>query len=494
MSPTQSFLARMALRALQLLCFFVVLVGLANINPLIAAVEESIKGATSIQDLCWKILPVTGPLIPAIACIAGLQIILKHLKPSAHNPDEPWMANPMWAAKHIRLNNGGLFWAVTVCFLFYIGIVIPLSIGMNKTPLLVFCGLFGLFLFLIARVFWLNRKWNTSELRIASVPGVVGGHFSGVAILQQTFPIGTVFDVCLKCQQTKTYRDVDRPSHSTSSTTETAWSSTISIEKPLPPETPNRTFVPFRFAIPFDCEPTSSSYDSSSILTQWKLVVQLKGKIGHGGAVFTVPVFRTPESRHDFEFEEDLIASYKQEVDVEAVLSRLQLKQETLMEGGKRLSFAFWNTSTTIAISVMLLISSAIIGAFFLFVPNIYGAAFAAIFPGVFFVAGLYALLDMWLWQSSIEIDKQGIRCVGGWSGFRKTLTLGPAERPKFLSEFDARKENGEWYRVDICVPSNQPGISDYAMTVVRCLDGAEEANAVARWLRQQTDIFAPKL
>ncbi len=219
-----------------------------------------------------------------------------------------------------------------------------------------------------------------------------------------------------------------------------------------------------------------------------------EGKIGHGGAVFTVPVFQTTESRPDFELDEDLIESYKQEVDLESVLSRLQVKQESLMEGGKRLSFEFWNTSTTIAISGMLLICSAIMGAFFFFVPSIYGAAFAAIFPGIFVVAGLYTLLDMWLWKSSIEIDKQGIRCIGGWTGIRKTLTLGPAERPKFVSEFDARKENGEWYRVDIVVPSNQPGTNDYKMTLVRRLDGIAEANAVARWLRHQTDDSAHRL
>ena len=489
MSPTQSFFARMAMRAFQLFCLLFVLVGLANINPLIAAIEAAIKGAISIPDVCWKILPVTGPLIPALACIAVAQIILKHIKPSTHKPSEPWMANPMWAAKHIRLNNRGLFWSVAMCFLFYIGIAIPLSIGTKKTPFLVFCGIFGLILFLIARVFWLNRKWNTSELRMAIVPGVVGGPFSGVAILQQTFPAGTAFDVCLKCQQTKTYRVADRSGRS--SRTETAWSSTISIDKPLPPDAPNRTLVPFSFAIPFDCEPTSPSYNSSSILTQWQLVVQQKGKVGHGGAVFTVPVFRTAESRRDFEFDEELIASYQQEVDLESVLSRLQLKQETLKEGGKRLSFAFWNTSTAIAISVMLLVCLTIIGAFFWFVPNIFGAAFAAIFPGVFFVAGLYTLLDMWLWKSSIEIDKQGIRCVSGWSGFRKTLSLGPLEKPIFLSEFEARKENGEWYRVDIIAPSNDPDTSDSVMTILKRLDGLEEAKAVSGWLRQETDCSA---
>jgi hypothetical protein len=494
MSPTQSFFARMAMRAFQLFCLLFVLVGLANINPLITAIEATIQGAMSIPDMCWKILPVTGPLIPAIACLAGAQIILKHIKPSTHKPSEPWMANPMWAAKHIRLSNRGLFWAVAMCFLFYIGIAIPLSIGTKKTPFLVFCGIFGLILFLIARVFWLNRKWNTSELRMALVPGVVGGPFSGVAILQQTFPAGTAFDVCLKCQQTKTNRDTERPGRSTYSTTETVWSSTISIDKPLPPDASNRTLVPFSFAIPFDCEPTSPSFGSSTILTKWNLVVQQKGKVGFGGAVFTVPIFRTQESRRDFEFDEELIASYQQEVDLESVLSRLPLKQETLKEGGKRLSFAFWNSSTAIATSVMLLVCSAIIAAFFWFVPNIYRAVFAAIFPGVFLVAGFYTLLDMWLWKSSIEIDKQGIRCVSGWNGLRKTLILGPLEKPTFLSEFDIRKENGEWYRVDIIVPSVEPGGSDSRMTIVKRLDGREEANAVARWLRHETDSPASRI
>ncbi len=180
MSPTQTLLARIALRAFQLCCLVVVLLGLANIHPLIAAFEEWVKGTTSIRDLCWKILPVTGPLIPALSCIACSRLILKHLQLSSHNPSEPWMANPMWAAKHIRLNNSGVFWAVTLCFFCYVGIVLPLSIGISKTPFLVFCAIFGLILILITRVFWLNRKWNTSELRMASVPGVIGDLFLGL--------------------------------------------------------------------------------------------------------------------------------------------------------------------------------------------------------------------------------------------------------------------------------------------------------------------------
>jgi hypothetical protein len=184
MSPSLSFWLRGILRVVQLLCFSCMLMGLSQINRLLAAIAATVGGTISVPELCWKILPVTGPLIPAIAGIVGAYLALLHVKPTTHDLDKPWLANPMWAAKHIRLSNRGVFWSIALCFFFYIGILVPLSIGTEKTAFLVVSGVLGLVLLLMARVFWRNRKWNTAELRMAAVPGVIGGPFSGVAIVQ----------------------------------------------------------------------------------------------------------------------------------------------------------------------------------------------------------------------------------------------------------------------------------------------------------------------
>lgn len=56
------------------------------------------------------------------------------------------------------------------------------------------------------RILWINRHWSRSELRLSTLPGVVGGPFAGVAILHQTFPAGNVIEVNLKRQLSQTVR------------------------------------------------------------------------------------------------------------------------------------------------------------------------------------------------------------------------------------------------------------------------------------------------
>jgi hypothetical protein len=488
MNPTQCLFAKVAIRVVQACCLILVLSVLADLNSLFSAVSASWQGMKTVPELCWNILAFTGPLIPALICLFGAQFTIPRIVPPTHNPSEPWLANPMWAEKHIRLSNRGLVWTMSTFFLCYLGIIVPFAIATEKTPFLVFSGAMGLVLLLIARVFWRNRKWNTAELRMAAVPGVIGGPFAGVVILQQAFPQGTPFDVCLKCQRTTRHQST-RGNKESTSTTETVWSSTISIDKPLPPVEPNRTFVPFTFGIPFDCDPSSTWSDSSATSTHWTLVIQQRGKPELGAATFSVPIFRTPESSADFALDAELIAPFEQVVDLESVLSRLQCKRELLADGGKRFVFTLWNQQSAFAVSIMSLICSAIIVALFWFVPNFYGAAFAAIFPGIFLLLGLYVLLEMLFWKSSIEIDGQGLRCISGWQGFRQSMLVTPLENSTFISKFDSRKENGEWYRVELCaLPSKHGQEPDQgsALTVVKRLDGRAEADAVADWLCQE--------
>lgn len=476
--------AKAALRGFQLLGILLLLIGLSNYNAMIGAIGAFAKGAISLPELCWKILPLTGPLIPAIGLIVGCQLLLRHMTRSPHDSKEPWMANPMWAAKHIRLSNRGLYWAAALSWLLYFGIAVPFAIATAMTPFRVICGLIGLVLLLITRVFWLNRKWNCAELRMAQVPGVVGGPFSGVAILQQSFPEGTAFDVCLKCEQIKTYRSTS--GGGTSTNTETVWSSTNSIDKLLPADAPDRTLIPFGFAIPFDCEPTSVSTSTTKTITHWRLVVNQKDKVGFGGSVFTVPIFVTPESRPDFQLDKELYAAFEQQVDVESVLARFQMKTEQIAGPGQRLTFGLWDVQGVYSIALLSLICTSIIVALFWFVPNILGAAFASIFPGILLIAGWYMLLDMLLWGSMIEISPNKLLCVSGWRGMRRALAIDQPSMAEFRSVFDFRKENGESYRVDLHLPEHQSEgvlVSASHLTVIKQLKGRAEAEAVALWL-----------
>jgi hypothetical protein len=483
--------AKVALRGFQLLCVLLVLVGLSNYNGMVDAIDAWAKGAISLADLCWKILPVTGPLIPAIGLIVGSQLLLRSMTPSPNSVSEPWLANPMWAAKHIRLSNRGLFWGVAIGWLLFAGIVVPFAIATNKTPFVVLSGIIGLFLLLLTRVFWLNRKWNIAELRMTAVPGVVGGPFSGVAILQEAFPAGTAFDVCLKCEQTKTYKPTSGSGGSTTKT-DTIWSATNSIDKQLPADGPNRTLIPFGFAVPFDCEPTSTSNNPSQTINRWRLVVKQKDKVGFGGAVFTVPIFVTPESRADFKFDNDLFEQFEQEVDIDAVLARVQVMNVEGTRPGRQLLFRYWDAQGVYSISLLSFICTSIIVAFFWFLPNLLGATFASIFPGIVMFASMTVLVDMLLWGSRVEISPSKLRCESGWRGLRKTLETDRPSLVEFRSVVDFHKESGESYRVDMCLPEHhRAGVVFGAaeLTVVKQLKGRADAEAVARWLKSQLAI-----
>jgi hypothetical protein len=321
---------------------------------------------------------------------------------------------------------------------------------------------------------------------------VIGGPFSGVVILQQSFAAGTVFELCLKCEVSQTVRTKGRSNSGEKSSgsetrTLTVWSSTISIDKPLPADSPQKTLLPFSFAIPFDCEPTSD-YKNRRLIA-WYLVVKEKDKVGFGGSVFTVPIFKTHESRPDFELDDKLIEPFKLEVDVDAVLARVGLKSEILAGGGRRLILEKWDLKAALSMGITSLVSMAIVFACLLYIRPFVGGLFAAVIPGLLLVLVVFAFLDMLLWRSVIEMERNELRCESGWQGFRKSLTFVDQERPVFTAQFDRHKENGEWYRVDVCKRSEDSEIDekfDDALPLVRKLDGRVEAEVIAEWLAQQ--------
>lgn len=514
MTSTQRLITRIVLRGIQLLCLLIALVAISNIKPLMLGIAAMSRGELALPALCWKILPVTAPLIPSLFLIGGIEVVLRRLKTPSHDSAQPWMANPMWAAKHIRLNNRGQFWTVAIFFLAWLGIGVPLAIGTEKTPFMVFFGVFGLIILAVARMFWLNRKWNTAELRMAAVPGVIGGPFTGVAILKQSFAAGTAFEVCLKCQMTTTRRSSGGDDAGSSSTTETLWSSTLHIDKTLPPDGPNRTLVPFSFAIPFDCDATREwESDTSSSIT-WNLVVNQKDALSSGGAVFPVPVFRTSDSSPNYELDEAFIEPFQQEVDVPGLLQRFHMTRQPLANGGARLTFSTWNTKMFCSVAVLVLVCFAGCLACFWFIPNRVGATFASLIPGFLALAGTFALLEMAFWKSTIEFDAAELRCESGWQGFRKKLVTLLETEPTFSSVLDFRKENGEWFRIEIQALrkgqsqmaasaelltddevgdssvedflDNSDGAPIESLVLVKRLDGRAEADAVCAWLSQQ--------
>lgn len=507
----KSLAARIALRFIQLILLLVIVSGLSNIRPLIEVFQEN--GPVNWPNVCRKIVAVSGPVFPSVVLLAGLQALVRYLTTLKANPSQPWLSNPEWAAKHIRLNNRGVTITILIFAAGYLTVAVPLAVLSEKRPLQIMIGIIGLVLLLMGRVFWMNRKWNTAELRMAQVPGVIGGPFTGVVTLQQDFPSGTPFEVCLKCEHTHRSRSTRSGSRSDSHTT-TIWSSTLYIDKPLNSE-PGKTNIPFSFAIPYDSQSTTSFLDGNSDVYFWKVVVNIKDTPNAGGSVFPVPVFRTEESREDFRLNDELIAPYLEDVDVDAVLTRIGMRRSVSASGNDQLEFFRRDFAVIAALFVMTLSCAAGVYMCFTSITQLETAAFVAFFPGLLAALFFYFMIDMLFWKASIELSPDELRYSAGICGFRQYGRAPRGPLTKILSELDYRKQNGEWWCLKIEPPpamevftdetavtrfrtlqdtdAAQFPIKGIPLKVVKHLNGRKEAEAVQNWLASELHCAVAK-
>ncbi|MBL8819732.1 MAG: hypothetical protein JNL58_27150 [Planctomyces sp.] len=508
----KSLVARIALRFIQLILLLVIVSGLSNVRPLVEVFQEN--GPVNWTNVCRKIVAVSGPVFPSVVVLAGLQALIRYLTTVKVNPSQPWLSNPEWAAKHIRLNNRGITITILIFAAGYLTVFVPLAVLSETRPLQIIIGVIGLVLLLMGRVFWMNRKWNTAELRMAQVPGVIGGPFTGVVTLQQDFPSGTPFEVCLKCERTHRSRSSRSGSRSDSRTT-TIWSSTLYIDKPLNSE-PGKTNIPFSFAIPFDSRSTTSFLDGNSDVYCWMVVVNIKDTPNAGGSVFPVPIFRTEESREDYRLSDELIAPYLQEVDVDAVLARIGMRRSVSKSGHDQLEFFRRDFTALAALFVMTVLCAVGVYLSFKSISASGSAAFVALFPGLLAALFTYLMVDMLFWKASIELSPEELRFSTGIAGFRQHGRAPRGPLTKILCELDFHKQNGEWWCLKIEPPPAMEIFTDETVVtrfrtvhdaddalfpikgiplkIVKHLNGRNEAEAVQKWLAGETHCAAVAL
>lgn len=488
-------IVRILLRFIQAAFLLGIYAGFANIPELVETLRA--EGPIDWPTVCWKIVAISGPICPCVIMVLVIQGIVKYSKREIANPDQPWLADPEWAAKHIRLNNRSTLFALLAIALCYVSIAIPLAVATEKRPIQIFVAVLGVFFLLFCRVFWVNRKWNRSELLMANCPGVIGGPFSGAAILHQTFPAGTSFECCLKCELTE--RTTTSQGSESSQRSSTVWSSTIYINKSLD-NAPSKTQIPFAFAIPFDCHETSTLAKNTSDTYVWKLNINQKDSVRSMGASFVVPIFRTSESRSDFQIDDDLIAPFLEEVHLPTVLKRLRMSQVTNEHCEDEFGFRVWETTVFVTLLVLIPVMIGGIFAAFWFIPRWPVAAFVALFPAIFLAVFGYVIIEMLFWKSILVIEPDQIRFESGLAGFRRRGTTARGPSTIIECKVDYRKQNGEWWCL-LLIPATTSR-DDFAgasfstgtpIKIVKQLNGRAEAEAVQAWLAQQLGVTASK-
>lgn len=480
-------------RFLQLVGLLIAVVGLGRAGPLYETVQAIIAKRQPLNhgDLAAKILPVTTPVLVGLLIVYVVQLAMRFwidfaARQAAH-PNQPWMWRKDWADQHIKFSSRGAVIGMTIAWLCYLLVGVPLAVMLasQKNPGMVysFAGAIGLFLLLFSRVLWLGRKWSNAELRLAANPGVVGGPISGVIILKEPFPAGTVFRIALRCEQTESRAESD-----SGPSTKVEWQDQKLLDRTIESE-PSQTALPFHFAIPFDSTPTSEHTITRNkgfvdqrlarISYQWYVEASLRDN-SLDKARFEVPVFETPDSSPHYKADESLVDEYRHKPEALAVLQKIGCAEEPIGKG-KRWRFHIYRRDIFVTLVVMEILIAAGLTANFLWVRPWPVPFFIALIPAVMGALMLYGMFEMLFWQSTLTITADTIEIEAGYAGFRRKYAYPRDEPPYTRVHKEFETQNGPPM---FCVQFETP--DGKHVNLVKKVDGNEDATAIREWLKSQ--------
>ncbi|HEX6086493.1 MAG TPA: hypothetical protein VF266_18335, partial [Thermoanaerobaculia bacterium] len=218
----------------------------------------------------------------------------------AQHPDEPWLWRRDWAERAVRESpefGGWCLWAFTVIwnlFSFPLWFVVRWQWPM-EAPMIMAAAfpLAGAGLFLLAIYQTLRRvKYGTSLCRLERSPIALGSTLRGEleVRLHETPPAG--FALRLACvRRTVTGAGKNRSTHE-----RILWQDEQTVTHGVMPS-PHGVRVPFRFDVPFDCEPCDSTNPNDTVLWRLHATAEVPG-IDYESA-FELPVFRTEDAGDD---------------------------------------------------------------------------------------------------------------------------------------------------------------------------------------------------
>lgn len=257
-------------------------------------------------------------------------------------------------------------------------------------------------------VVWLTRQWlrrrkyGVSTLRLATVPGVIGGRFSGVVLAPEAVRAADAVRLFLTCT-----REVNSGEDTK---TEVLWQDERDIAKFLDAGEPGRLGVPVMFTIPSHAQPTD---DDKRVAWTLKATAALPG-IDYA-ASFEVPVFRTAESQEGVDVELAPLSEYEADRPLEALLAEEGIVVEPLAALGSVRYFAPAGRHPGVAISLTIL---TLVFA---------GASGGLLWNGVWLIGGvsllvtlamIAATLHAWLAESELIVAEDHWTTRQGWRGF----------------------------------------------------------------------------
>ena len=216
------------------------------------------------------------------------------------HPDEPWLWRADWAERAVREGSviGG--WCLWAFALFWLLFCLPFWFIIDwrwpmdpKTMLMAAFPLAGLLLLLLAIYQTLRRaKYGVSVCRIDRVPIPLGSTLRGEidVRLRELPPAGFALRLAA-VRRTVSGSGKNRSVHES-----ILWQDEQTVTHGAMPS-PNGLRVPFRFEIPFDCEP--ASLENPSDLVVWRLIASAEVPGIDYEATFELPVFRVEGARDE---------------------------------------------------------------------------------------------------------------------------------------------------------------------------------------------------
>lgn len=460
--PPGSLLATKVVgRVVQLVSIFGLLYGLSNLAGLLETYSQWENADASAQQLAQKWLGCFVPIcLGASVLLYSEQSLrrLRHIEKSfAENPGQPWLAEPRWKDGRIRMVERGLFRWTGFALLVLVFTIIPLSISMQWEATSTLCGLAGILAVLFVFNGWRDAKYYSGELKLGTLPGVIGGPFIAAFTTAQKFPENTVFEATLLCDRHVPGEDDE------SSRRERVWSETIQIGKQLASQSTTPTAVPLNFTIPYHCPPSTllaGTADKDQDV-RWTVTIGTQS-VWSRPSSFVVPVFRTAHSRPTRDkADNDLKEAYEPVLDEKLVVESSGMVEVKSELGGSQ--WVFHHREGPILTACLTLIACCLAAIILsaIFIPHVIAnqeayvvVAFVSIIPAFIMCIAVYTLLDALLWQCCIVPDDKSLNVHCGWKGFRKSYQLPRDKTTSVAREIFMHQKVGELWDLLLKHPS----------------------------------------
>lgn len=390
-------------------------------------------------------------------------------------PGQPWMWNAVWASGRLTSSNRGLLITLAVIATVWNVAVTPLALGIHRelggagrfgTVGGVITGIGVLLAWVAVNQVRLWFKYGVSEFQMASVPGVLGGPLGGVIHVRAGLAPPEGFEARLSCLQAS--KGDDRSD-------KVVWQDQAMIRETLDARDARRVGVPVYFAIPIDCEPTSSNTSGST--TSWRL--DLRRGMELPFASFTVPVFRTPESSSNYHGDQELLAQQSPEYGSGSDKLRAVGIEVTPTLKGWRItgSMPFGIGTLTVLLAVLGVCLGLVV--FFMSSGWHWGWSVA---PALFGALVAYALAEYALWGSRWELEGHRVTIEAGFRPWRKSRsweTLSAIRSVGLDHEYSSNDQ--QFYRVVV-------RIGDEKIAIAKRVPSRRAAEAAAAELNKIVD------